>query len=183
MKKNYKSILAIVILSITLCLCWWTLWQREAEIHKLKTDLSVSRANEAELRGDIEDMRDVMKYYREYSFHFVMNIIIAKAAKLKIPINAALALAQIESNFDPYAVSSTDDFGIYQVNGKYHKFDRALIFLPEYNIEIAFKILSDCYKQAGSWEMAVALYNRGRNYKLSDHPRKLSESIFIRREP
>lgn len=177
--KRYKATFFIVSLSIILCISWVTIWGNESEIRKLEVKLADSRADVAELNGDMEDMRDVMKYDQAYSFHFVMNILTAKAAKYKIPLNVAMALAQIESNFDPFAVSPTNDFGLYQVNSKYHKFDRARIFLPEYNIDIAFKILCDFYKQSGSWPVAVALYNRGANYEQSKHPQKLYESAFI----
>ncbi|MFA5424980.1 MAG: hypothetical protein WC374_14090, partial [Phycisphaerae bacterium] len=80
MKKNYKAIFFIIALSIILCLSWINIWRCESEIRKLEVKLADSRADVAELNGDMEDMRDVMKYDQAYSFHFVMNILTAKAA-------------------------------------------------------------------------------------------------------
>jgi soluble lytic murein transglycosylase-like protein len=99
-----------------------------------------------------------------------------------VPINTALALAQIESAWNPFAISSTGDYGLYQINEKAHKFDKQKIFEPEYCIDLGLRYLQKCYNESGSWSMAVALYNAGHNYALSEHPRKLSESIFLKGE-
>jgi soluble lytic murein transglycosylase-like protein len=169
-----------VILAIVLVLAWSTVWQRNVEIRELEAQLETAQADAAELNGDMEDMKLQGEYFRVYSFQVVMGTLIKKARQYKVPINTALALAQIESAWNPFAISSTGDYGLYQLNEKAQKFDKKKIFIPEYNIDLGLRYLQKCYNEAGSWSMAVALYNAGKNYEISEHPRKLSESIFMR---
>jgi soluble lytic murein transglycosylase-like protein len=179
MKNEHKFILAISILVGMLAFAWVTLWQRQAEIRRLEVELADARADVAELRGDIEDMALEGQYFKDYSFQIVMGTLIKKARQYRVPIDVALALCQIESAWNPFAISSTGDYGFYQLNEKAQKFDKRKIFEPEYNIDLGLRYLQKCYNDAGSWSMAVALYNAGSHYKISNHPRKLQESIFI----
>ena len=119
-----------------------------------------------------------------YSFHHVMSILIYEAGKLEIPINVASALIQIESDFDPDAISETGDHGLFQINlatwQKVLNIDPTKIYKPENNIKIGLKILRKCYERAGSWSMALALYNAGKNYRKSGHPAKFQKSGFMK---
>lgn len=119
---------------------------------------------------------------RRNSFHFVMNTLMRKCLEKNIPINNALSLIQIESNFDPNAVSWTGDHGLFQFNLSIWKkeldIDEAKLYDPEYNIEIGLTIFKRCYDKAGNWPMAAAIYNRGNNYVLSGHAVKLTRSQF-----
>jgi len=178
--KRYNTIFWIGFLSVILCISWVTIWGNESEIRKLEVELADARADVAELKGDIEDMALEGKYFKDYSFQIVMGTLIKKARQYHVPIDVALALMQIESAWNPFAISSTGDYGFYQLNEKAQKFDKRKIFEPEYNIDLGLRYLQKCYNDAGSWSMAVALYNAGKNYEISEHPRKLSESIFIR---
>jgi soluble lytic murein transglycosylase-like protein len=122
------------------------------------------------------------RHLEAYSFQFVMGILITKSEKFGIPLNVAMALVQIESSFNPQAISVGGDYGLFQINEKAWTFDRGKIFEPEYNIEFGLKILKQCYDRAGSWPLALALYNAGKNHKKSNHPKKLSESKFMKEE-
>jgi soluble lytic murein transglycosylase-like protein len=125
-------------------------------------------------------LEDDSRQARANSFPHVMHILMAKSRQLEIPINVSLALMQIESNFNPRAISSTGDHGLLQINEKYWKFDKAKIYDPETNIDLGLKILKQCYLEAGSWPMAMAVYNAGKNREQSEHPRKLEESMFVK---
>ena len=122
------------------------------------------------------------EYMRKYSFHYVMKTLIAKCNEHNIPINVALSLIYIESNFDPFAISSTGDHGLFQFNLKTWErklsIDKSRMYEPEYNIDIAMSILSDCYKRAGNWPLALAIYNAGNNHANSKHPEKFESNIF-----
>lgn len=180
MTNKHKLILAIILLSIMLAIAWGDVWKQKSIIRKLEVDLGDSRADVAELKGDLEDMVLEGEYFKMYSFQIVLGTLIKKARQYHVPIDVALALCQIESSFNPFAISSTGDYGFFQINERAHKFDKQKIFIPEINIDMGLRILSDCYKQSGSWPLACALYNAGKNYEISEHPRKLSESIFIK---
>lgn len=162
-------------------LAWRENWKLKSEKQKLQTENYTLRADKAELIGDIEDMKLRGEYFEKYSFQVVMGTLIKKSKQHHVPINVALALMQIESGFNPFAISSTGDYGLLQPNEYVWKFDKRKIFEPEINIEIGLKYLSKCYKRAGTWSMALALYNAGHRYAISEHPRKFSESIFMQR--
>ena len=52
-------------------------------------------------------------------------------------------IARVESNMNPYAVSRTNDGGIFQLNRKSYKFHNdSWIFVPTTNIAIALNALS-----------------------------------------
>jgi len=119
-----------------------------------------------------------------YSFHFVMGRLVYETGKREIPINVAMSLIQIESSFYPDAISETGDHGLFQINLKTWQkalnIDLTRIYEPEYNIAIGLTILQGYYKKAGSWSMALALYNAGKNYKESGHPAKFKKSGFMK---
>lgn len=117
---------------------------------------------------------------RMYDFTHVMKAIIRGCETYNVPVTVALALIGIESNFEPGAISPTWDYGLLQINAKAHpEVDLDKILIPSYNIAEGLRILRECYGRAGNWPLAVAIYNRGRNFESSDHPRKLSESKFM----
>jgi len=119
-----------------------------------------------------------------YSFHFVMGRLVYEAGKREIPINVACALIQIESDFDPDAISETGDHGLFQINLKTWQkalgIDPARIYEPAYNIAIGLTILQGYYKKAGSWSMALAMYNAGGRFEKSKHPAKFKKSGFMK---
>ncbi len=168
-----------VVLAIVLVLAWMDIWRGAKEIRSLTAQLQTAQADAAEYKGDYDDLKMETEYFRQYSFQIVMGVLIKQARKYKVPVTVALALCQIESNWNPFAISSTGDYGLYQINEYFWKFDKQKIFTPEVNISMGLRILGDCYRRAGSWPLACALYNAGRHYEISDHPRKLQESIFI----
>ena len=122
------------------------------------------------------------KALRDNSFQFVMNTLIIKCREKKIPINVALALIAIESRFDSNAISPTNDHGLFQINipswEKELKINKNRIYEPEYNIELGLTILQRYYNEAGTWPMAMAMFNMGKNYAQSKHPEKFATSIF-----
>jgi hypothetical protein len=178
--SKWQYLAAIILLAAVLVISWTTIWQRQDQIKALEAQVETLEADKAEIAGDLGDMQGENSYFKMYSFQVVMGVLIKKARQHQIPINVALALAQIESAFNPFAISSTGDWGLLQINEWSHKFDKQKIFESEINIEMGLAYLQKCYKQAGSWSMALALYNAGKNYERSDHPRKFSESIFMK---
>lgn len=77
-----------------------------------------------------------------------------------------MALIQVESGFNAYAVSSHGAFGLMQVNYAVWKdelhIDGNRIFDVDYNVELGLKILSHYYqKTKGNMFLALLLYNNG----------------------
>lgn len=81
-----------------------------------------------------------------------------------VPYALALAVADVESRFDPDAASSTNDYGLMQINQVNH--GRLLEqgidpMTPAGNIEAGVLFLSDYLTAYGDPELAVMAYNCG----------------------
>lgn len=125
-------------------------------------------------------MANEIRSLRMYDFTHVMRAIFRGCEKYDVPVNVVLALIGIESNFDPGAISNTGDYGLLQINRLWKAtVDWSRILEPEYNLNFGLNILKGYFSRAGNWAMATAMYNRGKNFESSEHPRKLSESKFI----
>lgn len=183
MKEKKRSIMTIIALTIVLVILSYSL---TATISRLQAESVAKETKHIELKEEIALLRtDLLREFdiiRRHSFHFVMNTLIRKCIEKDIPVNIALSLIQMESNFDPNAISWTGDHGLFQFNLRIWKnaleIDESKLYDPEYNIEIGLTILKKCYEQGGNWGLAVGIYNRGRNHMESKHPEKLAKSMF-----
>ena len=97
-----------------------------------------------------------------------------RCAFYEVPIEIALAVAIVESNF--YMVLSEPnwnesyDIGIFQINSKYVKYFEETFWYkdrifsphdPHDNIEMGILILRNLYIQTSDWDTAVRAYNTG----------------------
>lgn len=81
-----------------------------------------------------------------------------------VPYALALAVADVESRFDPDAASSTNDYGLMQINQVNHGWllEQGIDpMTPEGNIEAGVLFLSDYLTAYGDPEMAIMAYNCG----------------------
>lgn len=81
-----------------------------------------------------------------------------------VPYALALAVADVESRFDPDAASSTDDCGLMQINQVNHGWllEQGIDpMTPAGNIEAGVLFLSDYLTAYGDPELAVMAYNCG----------------------
>jgi soluble lytic murein transglycosylase-like protein len=100
--------------------------------------------------------------------------LIEYCAEYSVPVSIALGLIEHESTFDEEAVSSTNDYGLCQINiinTGWLKEELGVtdILDPEQNIQSGMYILSMYYEKYQDWEMALICYNSGeggavRNY-------------------
>lgn len=84
--------------------------------------------------------------------------------KYELPFALALAVAEQESRFNPDAVSSTDDYGLMQINKVNFKWLREKGIEPlDYkgNIEAGVLMLSEAVKKHGDYGLALMAYNCG----------------------
>jgi len=94
-----------------------------------------------------------------------------------------MALIQVESNFEPYAVSTAGAYGLMQVNYSVWKnnlnidFDR--IYEHEYNIDLGLKVLKHYYDEAsGNLFTALFRYNNGYKYNNTRYNGKIAATKF-----
>lgn len=81
-----------------------------------------------------------------------------------VPYALALAVADVESRFDPDAASSTNDYGLMQINKVNHRWllEQGIDpMTPAGNIEAGVLFLSDYLTAYGDPELAIMAYNCG----------------------
>lgn len=81
-----------------------------------------------------------------------------------VPYALALAIAEVETHFDPDAVSPTHDYGLMQINQCNHEWLQGLGMDPlthAGNIEAGLYMIGNYLNQYGDTEMALMAYNNG----------------------
>lgn len=97
----------------------------------------------------------------DYDLQMTMQ---ACCEKYGVPYALALAVADVESRFDPTATSGTNDYGLMQINQVNHGWllEQGIDpTTPEGNIEAGVLFLSDYLTAYGDPELAVMAYNCG----------------------
>ncbi|MEY8418873.1 transglycosylase SLT domain-containing protein [Oscillospiraceae bacterium 44-5] len=81
-----------------------------------------------------------------------------------VPYALALAIAEVETHFDPDAVSPTHDYGLMQINQCNHEWLQSLGMDPltyAGNIEAGLYMIGNYLSKYGDTEMALMAYNNG----------------------
>jgi soluble lytic murein transglycosylase-like protein len=94
-----------------------------------------------------------------------------------------LGIMQVESNYDPNAVSIVGACGLMQVNVPVWKdelsIDEKHIFDIEYNIDLGLQILKRYLLESnGNIQRAIHLYNNGYKYNNTSYIVKVNRSLF-----
>ena len=89
----------------------------------------------------------------------IQNQIIQEANSQGIPSSIALGVAQQESGFNPNAVGSSGELGVFQLLPS--SFPGQPISDTNSNITIGISYLKQLYNQFGDWVTALAAYNAG----------------------
>jgi soluble lytic murein transglycosylase-like protein len=149
------------------------------------------------LRLNQEQMANEKKYQRidllEYKnatfqkkfpdFARIVDVAYQKSRHYGFHPNLVLSVIQVESAFNPLAVSSAGAYGLMQVRYSVWKdelkIDRSRIFDIEYNIDLGLRILKQ-YKDiaGGNMHRALFLYNNGYKYNNNGYYAKVNSSIY-----
>jgi len=81
-----------------------------------------------------------------------------------VPYALALAIAEVETHFDPDAVSPTHDYGLMQINQCNHEWLQGMGMDPlthAGNIEAGLYMIGNYLNRYGDTEMALMAYNNG----------------------
>ena len=81
-----------------------------------------------------------------------------------VPYALALAIAEVETHFDPDAVSGTGDYGLMQINSINHEWLSEIgfdVMTYDGNIEAGIYIISQHLNKYGKPELALMAYNSG----------------------
>jgi len=116
-------------------------------------------------------------------FSEIIKIVFSKSKKYGFNPYLVMAVIQVESAFDPYAVSTAGAYGLMQVNYSVWKdqlkIDFNRIFEKEYNIDLGLRILKHYYDgNAGNLFMALFRYNNGYKYNNTRYSGKVIATSF-----
>jgi len=101
-----------------------------------------------------------------YSRNNIKKIIVEEAMNSIVPAELALAVAKVESDFNPAALSSAGARGVMQImprtaRGEFGISDEEL-WNARLNIQLGIDYLAQLYRQyGGRWDLALSHYNGG----------------------
>lgn len=201
--KKYKSITVFIILILFVGLLAvfavkilrekHTLLEKTAHLNRqvatLKQQVSLFRGKEMEDK----ETKDVRKF-QENAFrlrfpHFTetVGLVFQKSKEYGFNPYLVMAVIQVESNFDPFAVSTAGAYGLMQINYSVWKDELKInfnrIFDKEYNLDLGLKILRHYYdRSAGNLQMALFRYNNGYNFNNTEYNVKIIATRFYPKE-
>jgi len=116
-------------------------------------------------------------------FARIIEAVYKKSRRYGFNPNLVLSVIQVESAFNPLAVSSAGAYGLMQVLYTVWKdelrIDKSRIFDIEYNIDLGLQILRQYHDiSGGNIRRALFLYNNGYKYNNSGYLTKVNASIY-----
>jgi hypothetical protein len=192
-KKTYKSILAVLLVLTTISMVTAVgLSVREEKkqetIDELKETVTrlTKEMEEVSLhkeKADFHNFRESAFNVKYPDFSEIVDIVYEKSKTYGFSPYIIMALIQVESNFDPYAVSTAGAYGLMQVNYSVWKdtfgIDFNRICEKEYNIDLGLKILDYYYKMSsGDLVSALQRYNGTFNSSSSHFGKRVITSKF-----
>jgi Transglycosylase SLT domain len=95
----------------------------------------------------------------------IERMVAEEAVRAGIPVSLAMAVAKVESNFKPRALSSAGARGVMQIMPKTGKdlygASPDQLWDARYNIQIGVDYLKNLHKRYGRWDWALSHYNGG----------------------
>lgn len=98
------------------------------------------------------------------------DVVSKYSAEYSVPKELVFAVIKVESDFDPYALSSAGAMGLMQMLPSTYewltfvlkeKFSEEALYNPEINIKYGTYYLGYLHTRFGSWEKAIIAYNWG----------------------
>ncbi len=116
-------------------------------------------------------------------FSKILDTTYIKSQKYGFHPNLILGMMQVESDFNPKAMSHKGAYGLMQINYFAWKdelsIDKNRIFDIDYNIELGLEVLKRYYNESnGNIFRALFLYNNGYKYNNTMYPKKVKASPF-----
>lgn len=111
----------------------------------------------------------------------LQDMVVASAKSHNVPIPIAKALVQVESRWNPKAISYAGASGLCQLMPGTFKWvypEGKDIFNPKDNAHAGMKYLRELYNESGSWHTALAKYNGGGKYYKSLECQRYAEKVL-----
>lgn len=121
------------------------------------------------------------KRYALYSD--ILDAVYKKSSQYGFEPELVLGIVQVESNFNPSAVSYVGAVGLMQVNLPVWRNELSIdddrVFDVEYNIDLGLQILKRYYDEVnGNLKMALHLYNNGYKYNNTSYADKVGSAVM-----
>lgn len=134
-------------------------------------------------RLDLLEFKSSAFQKRFPDFSQIVDVAFRKARRYGFNPNLVLSVIQVESAFNPLAVSHAGACGLMQVRYAVWKdelrIDRGRLFDIEYNIDLGLRILKQYQDIAGgSLRRALFLYNNGFAYNNGGYYAKVNASVY-----
>jgi len=134
-------------------------------------------------RNEQLEFRDATFQKKFPEFSRIIDAAYRKARRYGFSPNLVLSVIQVESAFNPAAVSSAGAFGLMQVRYSVWKdelaIDKNRIFDIDYNIDLGLRILKQYHDiSGGDLRRALFLYNNGYKYNNGGYIAKVNSSIY-----
>lgn len=105
-------------------------------------------------------------YYDISLTHEQQDVVRAVCAEYDVPFDLVLAIMDVESDFDPKAVSKTNDYGAMQINKINHDGLKKALGITDFldleqNTKAGCYMLSKLFRKYQSWDMVVQAYHSG----------------------
>lgn len=155
------------------------------KVDSLKTDVVHYKKEKAEKEkySALYDFKENVFQSRYPRFSDVAEVVFRKSKGYGFSPYLIMALIQVESNFDRFAVSNAGAYGLMQVNYSVWKdeleIDYSRIFNIEYNVDLGLKVLKHYYdKASGNLFMALFRYNNGYKHNNTKYTGKIIATKF-----
>jgi soluble lytic murein transglycosylase-like protein len=153
--------------------------EESVDILNNRVSLLQSEVRKSDFYSYMENM-----FRLEYpAYSKVVDIVYKKSKAYNFNPYLVMAIIQVESEFNPFAVSHAGAYGLMQINYAVWKnklnIDFQKIFDIEYNIDLGLRILKQYYEEAGKdILLALHLYNNGYKYNNTEYSGKVVSTIF-----
>lgn len=163
---------------------------RLGESHERVVALNQERLDQQQRaeRLDLLEFKNATFRKRFPEFSRIADVVFRKAQRYGFHPNLVLSVIQVESAFNPLAVSAAGACGLMQVHYAVWKdeleIDRSRLFDIEYNIDLGLRILKHYYDETGGdLRRALFLYNNGYLYNNTRYVAQVDESPYNRDLP
>ena len=174
--------LALIELNVSYEVKYHALNRLTAEVNRLEGQMRQAKSqldNLERLR-----FRSVALASRFPTFSRIVDTAFSKAHEYEFDPVLLMGIMEVESDFNPKAVSGRGAYGLMQVNIGVWKdeldIDRRRVFDIEYNIDLGLQILKRYFLETGKNVIrALHLYNNGYKYNNTAYVRKVN-SVMVR---
>jgi len=157
----------------------------KATVSRLEEDLTTIAQHKEQ--ADLNRFKDTVFKVKYPNFNSISRIVYKKCKEYGFNPYTIMALIQVESNFNPYAISTRGAYGLMQIRYSIWKdtfnIDIRKIFNKEYNIDLGLRILKHYYKKtSGNLIATLQHYNGNIEDTTSSFNNRVANSRYLARE-